>query len=92
MVTIGSLAIAGVANRKQSLVLSSGGGGNRKPRIPMRIQVQGITGNPIPKHRNQNTRKCTFGNPFRQVAKSNTTRRREGQTWGRLQEAILMQC
>jgi hypothetical protein len=32
MVTIGSLSIAGVANRRQSLVLSSGGGGNRTAR------------------------------------------------------------
>jgi hypothetical protein len=32
MVTIWSLAIGGIANHKQSLVLSSGGGGNRTAR------------------------------------------------------------
>ena len=72
------------ANPRQSLRLFGGGGGNRKPRISVRIrQVRGITGNRIPSHRNQNTRKSSFGKPFCQVAKSRTTRRREGLTWER---------
>jgi len=70
------------ANCLQSLRLFSGGGGNRKPRISVRIrQLRGITGNRIPTHRNQNTRKSTFGKPFCQVAKSRPRRSREGRTW-----------
>ena len=70
------------ANARQSLRLISGGGGNRKLRISMRIgQLREITGNPIPSDRYQNTRKSSFGKPFCQVAKSNTRRRREGRTW-----------
>ena len=72
------------ANRLQSLRLFGGGGGNRKPRISLRItQVRGITGNPIPSYRNQNTRKSTFGKTLCQLARSNARPRREGRTWER---------
>ena len=75
-------AITELANHKQSLVLSSGGGGNRKHRISSRIrQLRGITGNRIPSYRKQKTAKSMFGKTFCQLAKSERRRRREGRTW-----------
>jgi len=79
MVTMWSLEFA---NHKQSLVLSSGGGENRKHQISSRIrQLRVITGNRILSQRNQNTRKSTFGKTLCQLAKSEPRRRREGRTW-----------
>ncbi len=74
--------IAEFTNHKQSLVLSSGGGGNRKHRISSRFaQLRVITGNRILSYRKQKTGKSMFGKPLCQVAKSNARLRREGRTW-----------